>query len=103
MPIDPKTLRLIMKYISGDQIHDLKMHEQLCKSILNNDYEFVHKLKDRPSKWLGKGHRVLFHDAATNMAIGLVSKDPNAAIAGMLHDWLDFTETKLRRSAKNRL
>jgi len=100
MPVDPKTLRLIMKYIAGDQIHDLKMHEQLCRSILGNNYTFVHTWKDKPSKWLGKGHRVLFHDAATNMAIGLVSKDPNAAIAGMLHDWLDFYETKARKALR---
>lgn len=98
--MDPKIFRLLLKYVAGEQIHDLKTHEQLCQVLLGDGYTFVHSAKDRPSKWLGKGHRVLFHDHATNLAIGLISGDYKAGLAAELHDALDFGETNMRKSMK---
>ena len=97
MSQDPDALKIILKLLKGEMVHDLNYHKQLCDKILGNGYEYVHKMKDKPSKYLGKGHRVLFHDHATNVAIGIISGDPKAFLAAELHDLMDFSETKARK------
>lgn len=96
--MDPLALNIILKLVTGQQIHDKAMHEEICKWVLGQGYGYVHAFKDGPSKYLGKGHRILFHDQTTNVMMGLINRDSNAMIAGMLHDALDFGETRLRRN-----
>ena len=82
-----------------------KIHNQVTALFFGEDtakkLEWVCAMKDKPSKWLGRGHRVLFHDHATNLAIGLISGDYRAYIASELHDLLDFSETKSRANLKS--
>lgn len=98
--LDPKLFRLTLKYLSGEPLHDRKTHEQLCKALLGDEYTSIHAFKDRPAKYLGKRHRVLFHDQATNVALALVARDPKVYAAAVLHDLLDFSDTKLRYPKK---
>lgn len=100
--LNPKALRLALKYLGGEPLHDLKTHEQLCKILLGDEYTHIHKFKDRPAKYLGKRHRILFHDNATNMALALFSRDPKVYAAALLHDLLDFSDTRLRHPKKAR-
>ncbi len=98
--LDAKALRLALKYLSGEQLHDRRTHEQLCRALLGDEYGYVHRFKDRPARYLGKRHRILFHDNATNIALALVSRDPKVYVAGLLHDLLDRADTQLRYPKK---
>lgn len=83
-----------------------KIHNQVTALFFGEDtakkLEWVCAMKDKPSKWLGRGHRVLFHDHATNLAIGIFSRDPTAWAIAELHDLVDQTDTKARTNLKRR-
>jgi len=64
--------------------------------FLGKEFDYVHKFKDAPARWLGPNHRKLFHDHMTNILLG-IAYGPEAFIAGELHDWLDFSTTELKR------
>jgi hypothetical protein len=50
----------------------------------------VHRLIDMPVLWLGRKHRVLFHDYHEAFVLGaLASTDYRSASAGYLHVWVD--------------
>lgn len=98
--LNPKARKLILKYLRGEPLHDRQTHEQLCEALLGDGYGYIHRFKDRPAKYLGKRHRVLFHDQATNIALALVARDPKVYAACVLHDLLDFSDTRLRYPKK---
>jgi hypothetical protein len=66
-----------------------KVHEIVDVLLLGQKCSQVHKMIDLPSIWLGKGHRVLFHDEPTALLIGYVVGGPKGALSALLHIWLD--------------
>ena len=70
-----------------------KEHEELTRRLLGRGYGEVHAVKDFPAKFLGPSHRQLFHDLQTNIMLGAMY-GPGAFVAGMLHDSMDFYDTK---------
>ena len=67
-----------------------RVHNLVNKMILGDDYDWLNKLIDSPSKWLGPYHRVLFHDEKRDPLITLLlTGDPGAAAAHLLHILVD--------------
>jgi hypothetical protein len=67
-----------------------KVHKLVNKLVLKKEHEDVNLLLDYPYKWLKGGHRVLFHDEKTTpLAVYLITKDKDKALAAYLHIMLD--------------
>jgi len=77
------------------------VHKLLDLLVLGKKLGYVHRFKDAPYKVLGRKHRVLFHDHATNLMLGLLF-GREAFISGELHDLLDGVESWLKRQQKLR-
>lgn len=69
-----------------------RVHNYVCRTILGKSYDEVNSAIDGPYKFLGKSHRVLFHDPISAVVVGFTnSKGFNGSLAGLLHvgvDWL---------------
>jgi len=78
-----------------------KVHKLIDRLLLGREYEYVHKFKDYPSKFLGPRHRVLFHDLLTDVAIGLLTRDPKALASAVLHDLTDIVHSRAKRELRN--
>ena len=67
-----------------------RVHNLVNKLVLGNDYDWLNRLIDMPSQWLGPRHRVLFHDEKQDPLVTfLLTRDPGAALAHYLHIKLD--------------
>lgn len=55
--------------------------------FLNKSYWRIHRAMDKPVKYLGRTHRVLFHDPISALAIAenFYPGDPDAQTAALLH------------------
>jgi hypothetical protein len=73
-----------------------RQHKAIDRAILGREHPLVHIIKDYPYKFLGKRHRILFHDHETNLILGLLL-GPEAFISAELHDIADRFDTKMRR------
>lgn len=63
-------------------------------------YEWVHKWKDEPSKWLGVKHRILRHSLFDNILLAIDEEgnfDIYAFLVGMIHDIQDEISTYYKR------
>jgi len=65
-----------------------KVHKYFERLILGKEYD-VGRIIDKPAKYLGKKHRILFHDTETALILGLLKRDINYSIATLLHIALD--------------
>lgn len=72
-----------------------KKHVKLIRLVLGEDiankYEFVHKIKDYPAKFLGKKHRKLYHDFDTFLYFFF--RDPIAGLVSVVHDFHDYFDS----------
>lgn len=64
-----------------------KSHNLLNRLVLGEDHDQVNAVMDRPSKYLGPGHRVLFHDRETALLFAI--RSPKKGLACLLHLSLD--------------
>jgi len=78
-----------------------RVHRALDRLVLGRELPFVHRFKDKPFKVLGRRHRVVFHDPATNIILGLLF-GPEAMVSGFLHDLADHAESLARKHMRGR-
>jgi len=79
------------------------LHRKLDRLLLGKSYPKVHTTLDLPSTWLGKGHRILFHDEPTAMLIGLAVGGVEGAMSALLHVWLDRAYTQSSSYVRRKL
>ncbi len=78
------------------------VHEKISRILLGKKYSEVHKIIDYPVKYLGRKHRILFHDILTASLIGFSIYGYNGALAGILHLITDkYFNTKFRKKLLN--
>lgn len=70
-----------------------KTHSSIDRNLLGRSYNPVHRTMDRPSQWLGKNHRVLYHDPLSVAIIATFYYPFNAKaiLSGLVHlvtDWI---------------
>ena len=65
----------------------LGAHRYIDYLYLNKSYWKIHRAMDKPVKYLGRSHRVLFHDVISAVAIAryFYPGDPDAETAALLH------------------
>jgi hypothetical protein len=70
---------------------DLLVHEFIDWVLFGKVYRKVHRKMDEPFKYLGRSHRVLFHDYASAYFIAkkFYPDDPNAVLAAYYHIYYD--------------
>jgi hypothetical protein len=61
------------------------MHKKISKFFLGKTCEKTNKIIDYPVRFLGKKHRVLFHDPLSAMAIGYFTNGSDGVYSGLLH------------------
>jgi len=68
-----------------------EVHVYIDKLFLGKSYWKIHREMDKPIKFLGRRHRLLFHDPVSAMAIAsrLYPGDPRARRAALLHITFD--------------
>ncbi len=66
-----------------------RVHNHFTKRILGKTYDEVHAALDFPVKFLGRRHRVLFHDRAEAALIGYGIAGVEGALAAQWHVILD--------------
>jgi hypothetical protein len=67
-----------------------KLHKYVDKLMFGKAYPEVHKALDKPCFWLGKKHRILFHDPLSAMILAYkASNDSYGWLSGYMHTWLD--------------
>lgn len=73
-------------------------HEKLSKILTGKKCERTHLLIDYPSRFLGKNHRILFHDVSA-LVIGFLSDGTEGGISALSHIALDkvYSKSKIMR------
>jgi len=68
-----------------------RVHAFVDRTLFGKSYHKIHRRLDEPFKYLGRGHRVLFHDFPTAYLVALdcYPGDPNAVEAAYGHILLD--------------
>jgi hypothetical protein len=72
-------------------VPSLRVHAFVDRTLFGKSYYKIHRRLDEPVKYLGRGHRVLFHDFPTAYLVAqeCYPGDPNAVLAAYEHILLD--------------
>lgn len=57
---------------------------------------YVGEWKDRPARYMGRSHRRVRHDHASNLELAIRSGDPAALIYGEVHDAVDKSVSAMK-------
>lgn len=76
-------------------------HDKISRFLVEDPCDQVHYVMDYPSRFLGRGHRILFHDPITAILIGYSLKGERGAVSAISHILTDYTVTELKRYLKN--
>ena len=84
----------------GLGVPNRKIHNLINFLLLGDTYDWLNKLIDYPSVFLGPYHRILFHNEKIDPLITLLATgDPKAALAHYIHIKLD-KDKKLQQAIK---
>jgi hypothetical protein len=75
-------------------------HNKISRMLVEDPCDRVHYVMDYPSRYLGRGHRILFHDPITAMLIGYSLKGKRGAASAIAHILTDYSVTELRSYLK---
>jgi hypothetical protein len=73
-----------------------RVHRGISEILLGEPCEKTNKVIDYPVRFLGRGHRVLFHDLISAIVLGYLSDDLYGIPAGALHLGADKVCSKYR-------
>ena len=77
-----------------------EVHKLISKLITGYDCEKTHAIIDWPTKYLGRNHRVLFHDPISASLIGYFCDGPEGTISGLAHIVTDYLITKYTKNIR---
>jgi len=84
------------KNFKVDSMPSRYIHKKISKILTGKSCESTHMLIDYPVKFLGKKHRVLFHDPLSVVAIGYLTNGLEGIYSGFLHVSVDRICSKYR-------
>lgn len=64
------------------------------------ELRLIHDAMDAPVKLMGPGHRRLFHDAQTTLALGILTRDEKVLVSAAGHIALDKGISHLSRALR---
>lgn len=78
-----------------------RVHRVADRLVFGRTFEEIHAWKDAPAQQIpGPRHRQYRHDHLSNAIIAAELGDPQAFLAGELHDYLDKTVSALPKRAR---
>jgi hypothetical protein len=74
-------------------------HKKFSKLLIGYPCDKTHKVIDYPVKFLGKNHRMLFHDPISALAIGFLLDGQKGSLSALTHLFLDevYSRNKILR------
>jgi len=78
-----------------------KIHNKINRAILGKDYDWINKIMDAPSQFLGKKHRKVLHHPIDALWISALTRDPKAGAAVLLHSLTDSLFSSIGKKPKN--
>lgn len=79
-----------------------KFHNEINRLFLGKTYDDVNAAKDSAAPILGRKHRKIGHDIATDLFLAVAKNDPNAFVAAVLHDNFDRAVSRLPKNIRKR-
>ncbi|MDI6798472.1 MAG: hypothetical protein QMD12_00510 [Candidatus Aenigmarchaeota archaeon] len=77
------------------------IHKKISRAIVNDSCERVHYLIDLPYKFLGRKHRILFHDPISAVIVGYLTGGKKGTISALTHIATDYCMSELDKYLKN--
>ena len=74
-----------------------EVHKIISKIITGYDCDKTHAAIDWPVKYLGRNHRILFHDPISAFIIGYFCNGPEGAASGIAHIATDYLTSKYKK------
>ena len=74
-----------------------EVHRLISRIITGYDCDKTHAAIDWPYKYLGRKHRILFHDPVSAAIIGYLNDGEEGAISGIAHVVADYLISSLRK------
>jgi len=71
-----------------------RTHAKISKILIGKECRKTNKIMDYPVRFLGKGHRILFHDVLSAASIGYISDGYDGVYSGILHLGVDAVCSK---------
>ena len=62
-----------------------RVHTRLSEALLGDRCNATHAVIDYPFRFLGRGHRILFHDPASSMIIGYLADGEKGVVSALMH------------------
>jgi len=78
-----------------------KTHEKISKILVGDSCKNVHYLIDWPYKFLGKKHRILFHDPISGIIIGYLTGGEKGIVSALAHITTDYCLSGFKKYLKN--
>jgi len=71
-----------------------EIHKMISRLLTGYECDKTHAALDWPAKYLGRGHRILFHDPISAFLLGYICNGPEGAVSGVAHILTDYLVTK---------
>jgi uncharacterized metal-binding protein len=78
-----------------------KTHEKISKILVGDSCKNVHYLMDLPYKFLGRKHRMLFHDPLSGIVIGYLAGGEKGVVSALAHIATDYCSSEFKKYLKN--
>ena len=88
--------------LGDNRLPSRKYHNELNRLLLGKTYDDVNAAKDSAAPILGRGHRKIGHDIATDLFLAVAKNDPKAFVAAVLHDNVDRAVSRLPKDVRKR-
>lgn len=77
------------------------VHKKISKIVVDDSCERIHYLIDFPYRFLGKKHRILFHDPVSAVIIGYLAEGNKGVVSALTHIVADYGMSELNKYFKN--
>lgn len=75
------------------KLPDLQTHKNISKLLIGEECEITNKIIDYPVRFLGRNHRIFFHDPISAALIGILTGEENGMYSALLHLVIDKYST----------
>jgi hypothetical protein len=62
-----------------------EVHKKLSEALLDDDCDSTHAAIDYPFRFLGRRHRILFHDPISSAVLGYMADGYKGVVSAMMH------------------
>jgi len=74
-----------------------EVHRLISRFLTGYDCDRTHAAIDWPYKYLGRKHRIFFHDPLSAMMIGYLRDGEKGVVSGLAHIVTDYVVSRTRK------